>query len=220
MEMMESCTGAQNPWGAPVPRVYRDRFTMMEIRRKAAARSAHASCWTMAQETEPRWRQYCNDDALGKPAPGQGVAMRTTFERLAASVARHSLRVQDIQYRRYQEGPAFTDELAPFLHKRAGFVDEEEVRLLNYNKQQQNRLAYALTGDDRFGPLPPPPAELPTHIFVGWSPLDVLDAIIVSPYATAAYEQHVRDTLATIDAAAAPLIQLSRFNDRSSDPLF
>jgi hypothetical protein len=48
----------------------------------------------------------------------------------------------------------------------------------------------------------------------------VVDGIIVSPYATAAYEQRVRDTLATLDAAAAPLIQLSRFNERSSDPLF
>jgi hypothetical protein len=127
----------------------RDPHELITIRRRAAARSVHASCWTMAPETEPRWRLYCSDD----DAPGQGVAMRTTFERLEGSVARHHLIVRDIQYRRYQVGAAFPDDLAPFLHKREGFKDEEEVRLLNYNEQQ-------------------------------------------------------------------PLIQLSRFNERSSDPLF
>jgi hypothetical protein len=216
MEMMESCTAAQNPWDAPAPpRPFRDRFTLMAIRRKAAARSAHASCWTRAEEIEPRWRLYCNDGA-----PGQGVAMRAKFERLAASVAHHGLVVRDIQYRRYLVGPAFTEDVAAFLHKREGFRDEEEIRLLNYNEQHKNQLAYALTADGRFGTPPPQPAELPTHIFVGWNALEVLEAIVVSPYATAEYEQRVRAALAAIDPAAASLIALSRFNERSSDPLF
>lgn len=197
------------------PHDLRDPYELMTIRRKAAARSVHASCWTMAQESEPRWRQYCTDGA-----PGQGVAMRTTYERLEASVAHHHLIVRGIDYRHYHVGPAFRDDLAPFLHKRQNFQDEEEVRVLNYNEHHRNQLAYALTADGRYGPPPPQPAELPTHIFLGWQALGVVDGIIVSPYATAAYEQRVRDTLAAIDTAAGPLIQLSRFNERSSDPLF
>ena len=215
MAMAMESAAAHFPGMARPIHVTTDPWTLMAIRRKAAARSAHASCWTKAAESEPRWRLYCNDEA-----PGQGVAMRTTYERLEASVAHHGLIVQGIDYRHYHVGPAFADERAPFLHKRMGFQDEEEIRLLNYNEAHKNALAYALTADGRFGPPPPPPAELPEHIHVGWNPLDVLDGIIVSPYATADYEQRVRDVLATVAPAAVPLIELSRFSARSANPLF
>jgi hypothetical protein len=99
-------------------------------------------------------------------------------------------------------GPAFADERAPFLHKRMGFQDEEEIRLLNYSKAHKNALAYALTADDCFGAPPPPAAELPEHIHLGWNPLDVLDGVIVSPYATADDEQRVRQLGRGVDRSA------------------
>src|SRR5580658_4122886 len=58
--MME-CVAAHYPGMELPPRDTRDPFELIATRRKAAARSAHASCWTMAQETEPRWRLYCKD---------------------------------------------------------------------------------------------------------------------------------------------------------------
>jgi hypothetical protein len=188
---------------------------MMTIRRRAATRSAHASCWTAACEIEPRWRLYCNDGA-----PGQGVALRSTVGRLKTSVERHDLIVRRIEYRRYHEGPAFTDDIAPFVHKRLGFQDEQEVRLLSYNMQHQGQLAYGLTADGSLGPVPLLPPELPEHICIGWNALDAVDAIIISPYATKEYEQRVRETVVGIEVAAAVLIQLSQFSERSSQPLF
>jgi len=214
-QMMMESIAAHHPGMAHPPRLTRDPGELMAIRRRAATRSAHASCWTAAQETEPRWRLYCNDDA-----PGQGVALLTTLEALEASVAGHDFIVSPITYRHYHDGPAFTNDLAPFLHKRMGFKDEEEVRLLSYNFEHQTKLAYALTADGTFGPIPPPPPELPAHIGRTWSAPTAIRAIMVSPYATAEYEQRVRASVAAIDPAAATLIDLSRFSERSSDPLF
>ncbi|MBS1994683.1 MAG: hypothetical protein JSS86_00175 [Cyanobacteria bacterium SZAS LIN-2] len=214
MMAMESAA-AHFPGMARPYRVPTDPWALMSIRRKVAARSAHASCWTKAPETEPRWRLYCNDEA-----PGQGIAMRTTYEKLEASVAHHGIIVQGISYRHYHVGPAFTDDRAPFLHKRMGFHDEEEIRLLSCNEAHKNALAYALTADGRFGLPPAPPAELPEHIHVAWNPLDVLDGVVVSPYATADYERRVREVFAALAPAALSLIELSRFSARSANPLF
>jgi hypothetical protein len=105
-DMASSMPPDEEPWG---------RITRL---RRARTRSSHASCWSASDESEVLWRLYCIDDGCH----GVGVALRTTLARLEASVAAHDLYVSPITYIRYHEAPAFTDEIAPLLHKRHSFV--------------------------------------------------------------------------------------------------
>jgi len=100
------------------------------------------------------------------------------------------------------------------MHKRKGFECEREVRVLSYNKQHYGALAWALTGGDGFTPAPDPAAELPEHIFLEWRPLEIADAITISPDATADYEQRVRDAVSSIDPSAVGRIELSVLSER------
>ena len=162
----------------------RDPWSEMTARRRAMTRSIHASCWIAGLESEGMWRLYCNDGS-----PGRGVLLRGTLARIEASVVPHDLYVSPITYRHYHEGPAFTDDLDAFMHKRLGFQHEREVRLLKSDQPHYFGLAASITGGSEFSPLPPPPLDLPHHIFLAWSPLDHIDAITISPYADEPYEQ-------------------------------
>jgi hypothetical protein len=64
-----------------------------------------------------------------------------------------------------------------------------------------------------------PPALL-KNIFFDWRPLDVVDAIVISPYATEAYEKRVRDAVSSISPAAIGLIELSILSERRYAPNF
>lgn len=210
MLMMGESIAAQYP-GAPSmpPRPINDPWTRMTIRRRVATRSAHASCWNWGEESEAMWRLYCNDGELG-----QGVALRTTFGKLEASVAHHDLIIGRVVYRLYHEGPAFNDDLDPFMHKRMGFECEREVRVLSFAQQHYSTLALALTGLYAFAPVPDPPAELPEYLYLDWRPLDVADAIVISPYATEDYERRARVAVAAINPSAAGIIELSMLSER------
>jgi hypothetical protein len=191
------------------PRPINDPWTRMTIRRRAATRSAHASCWNWGPESEAMWRLYCKDDG----EPGQGVALRSMFGKLEASIAHHDLIIGPVAYRLYHEGPAFND-LDPFMHKRMGFECEREVRVLSFNQKHYGALALALTGSYGFAPAADPAAELPEQIYLDWHPLDVADAIVISPYATENYEQRVRDAVSSINPAAVKLVELSALSER------
>jgi hypothetical protein len=102
-----------------------------------------------------------------------GVALRTTLARLEASVAAHDLYVSPITYLPYHEAPAFTDEIAPVLHKRHGFAAEHELRVLKFDEAHYR----ALVQKDASV------SELSEHIYVDWVLSDVIDQIIISPYA-------------------------------------
>jgi hypothetical protein len=211
MLMMGDAVAAQYPGATPTPpRPINDPWTRMTIRRRVATRSAHASCWIWGDESEAMWRLYCKDDG----ELGQGVALRTTFGKLEASIALHDLILGRVVYRLYHEGPAFNDDLDPFMHKRLGFECEREVRVLSFNQHHYSTLALALTGHYGFAPVPDPPAELPEHIFLDWHPLAIAEAIVVSPYASEGYEQRVRSAVSMIDPAAIGLVELSILSER------
>jgi hypothetical protein len=217
MLMMGDSVAAHYPGSIEMPpRPINDPWTRMTIRRRVATRSAHASCWTAGPESEPMWRLYCKDDN----EPGQGVALRSTFGKLEASITPHDLIIGPIAYRLYHEGPAFDSDLAPFMHKRKGFEIEREVRVLSFNQQHYSALALALTGNYGFAPVPDPPAELAEYIYLDWHPLAVADAIVISPYATEDYERRVRDAISAIDSTAADLVELSVLSERRYAPNF
>jgi len=195
------------------PQRHLDPWTEMTLRRRAKTRSAHASCWTAGHESEAMWRLYCRN---GEPE-GQGVALQSTLGKIEASVACHDLFVSPIRYRYYHEGDAFDDEIDPFMHKRKGFAYEGEVRLLKYDESHYFELASALTSGD---PAKATPPELPEHIFLDWSPAEVIERITISPYADESYEKKARAAIALIDPSLVDRLELSVLSELRYTPQF
>ena len=196
------------------PRRHLDPWTEMTLRRRAKTRSVHASCWTAGPESEAMWRLYCRED--GEPE-GQGIALQSTLGKIEASVERHDLYVSPIRYRDYHDGDAFDDDLEPFMHKRQGFAHEREVRLLKYDESHYLELAAALTSGDLSRATSP---ELPEHIFLDWSPAEVIERITISPYADESYETRARDAIALIDPSLVDRLDLSVLSERRYGPQF
>jgi hypothetical protein len=183
-----------------------DLWIRMTRWRRAKTRSAHASCWSAGDESLALWRLYCIDDG----PQGVGVALWTTLDRLEASVAAHDLYVSPITYLKYHEAPAFTDEMDPLLHKRHGYAAERELRLLKFNGAHYNALV------PKDGSVP----ELPDHIYLNWVLSDVIDKIIVSPYADVNYQDLVRHALSATDPNLADRVLLSELHERRYAPNF
>jgi hypothetical protein len=160
----------------------------------------------MGDESEPLWRAFCADN----DCRGVGVALRTTLDRLAESVAAHDLYVSPINYRLYHEGPAFTDEMDSLLHKRLGFEAEHELRLLKFDQAHYGALV----------PKDASVSELPEHLPVDWVLSDVIDEIVISPYADVNYEVSVRLAVNTADPNLAGRVALSELHERRDHPRF
>ncbi len=163
----------------------------------------------MGDESEALWRLYCADDNC----QGVGLALRTTVDRLEASVAAHDLYVSPINYRLYHEGPAFTDEMDSLLHKRLGFEAERELRLLKFDQAHYGALVPIVPKDAST-------SELPGHIFVDWVLGDVIEEIVVSPYADQNYEDLVRHAIDAADPKLADCVRLSVLHERRYPPGF
>jgi hypothetical protein len=168
--------------------------------RRAQTRCAHASCWSLGHESELLWRLYCRDNG----SPWVGVALRTTLARLEKSVAAHDLYVSPITYVPYHEAPPFTDEMDSLLHKRRGFDGERELRLLKFDKAHYNLLV----------PKDASVPELPEHIYLNWVLTDVIDKIIISPYADNNYEELVHLAINAADPSLAARVELSELHER------
>ena len=194
------------PGMARTPPPDEDPWIRMTRLRRARTRSAHASCWSAGDESEALWRLYCADDGC----QGVGVALRTTLARLEASVAAHDLYVSPITYLPYHEAPAFTDEMDSLLHKRHGFAAERELRLLKFDKAHFSAFV------PKHGSVP----ELLEHIYLDWVLSDVIDEIIVSPYADVNYEDLVRQAIHATDPNLADRVVLSVLHQRRHPPGF
>jgi hypothetical protein len=184
----------EDPW---------DRITRL---RRARTRSAHASCWSAGPESEPLWRAYCADDGCR----GVGVALCTTLARLELSVATHDLYVSPVTYIQYREAPAFTDEMDSLLHKRDAFSDEREVRLLKFDEAHYGALASKSATV----------SELPKHISLDWILSDVIEEIIVSPYANVDYEGRVHRVIKAANPSLCDCVMLSELHERRYAPGF
>jgi hypothetical protein len=182
----------EDPWG---------RITRL---RRARTRSAHASCWSAGDESEPLWRAYCAYDGCR----GVGVALRMTLARLEASVAAHDLYVSPIKYIPYREAPAFTDEMDSLLHKRNAFIDERELRLLKFDEARRTSFENASV------------SELTEHISLDWVLSDVIEEIAISPYADVDYEDWVRRAVKAADPSLADRVMLSELHERRDSPGF
>jgi hypothetical protein len=204
--MMMTQVAAHYP-GMQVPTlVSEDSWTRMTRLRRAKTRSVHASCWASGHESEALWRLYCGEDG----GPGLGVALRSTLARLEAAVSSHDLFVSPVVYRPYHLGPAFTHELDSFFHKRQGFWAESEVRVLKVDDAQYGGLIQ----------VPPAVPELPIHLHLDVVPSDLIEEIVLSPYADEAYEAHARAAIAAADPAVSNRVILSVLNPRRYAPGF
>jgi hypothetical protein len=189
------------------PRKTREPWSAMTERRRAKTRSAHAICWGSTHESEAMWRLYCLDRRM----KGQGLALQTTLAKLEASVAHDpDVYVSAVSYRQYHEGPGFTDELDAFMHKRQGFECEREVRVLKYDHPHYLALTRHLADEDDSNKKLP--SELPKHRNIPWQPAGAVDSVIVSPYASKAYEDDARAAIAAIEPALP--IELSVLSKR------
>jgi hypothetical protein len=150
---------------------------------------------------------YCADDGC----QGLGVALRTTLACLEQSVEVHNIDVRPITYLRYQEARAFTNDMAPLFHKRHGFAADHELRLLKFNEQHFKALI----------PKDASVRELDEHIYLEeWVLKDVIDEIIISPYADDQYEQRVRDAIKTAVPSLTGRVVLSELHERRYAALF
>jgi hypothetical protein len=159
------------------------------------------------------WRLYCADGADGERKAdggrrGYGVALQTTFRKMKAFVERHDLIVSQVQYRRYDDGHVFDDELDPFFHKRKNSRIEREVRLLKFNEDHYNQVVTAVTSDSAT------PVQLDKYIDLDWSPAEVINRILISPYADEGYAEKVRDAIKSVDPSMLDRVELSRLRER------
>jgi hypothetical protein len=192
--MMQAPPPDEEPW------------TKITRLRRARIRSAHASCWSIGEESEALWRLYCHDDGC----QGVGVAFQTTLARLKASVAVYEPRVDPITYIRYHEAPPFTDEMAHLLHKRHGFAAENELRVLHFDQDHYNSLI----------PKDASVPELSERMFYEWHPSNVIEEIVISPYAGENYEDLVRTAITESDPTLTDRVVLSVLNERRNPAYF
>jgi hypothetical protein len=113
-------------------------------------------------------------------------------------------------YLKYHEAPAFTDEMDSLLHKRHGFAAERELRLLKFDQAHFNALV------PKDGSVP----QLPEYIYLDWVLSDVIDEIIVSPYADVNYEDLVRHAINATDPNLVDRVLLSVLHERRYAPGF
>jgi hypothetical protein len=209
--MMKQAVSAHYPSHYNMPiKQYFDLWGATTLRRKAMTRSAHAICWRAGEESEAMWRLYCNDGARG-----QGLALRTSLQKLEQSVSHHDVFVSPVVYRHYHIGPAFTDGLDAFMHKRNGFKHESEVRLLKFDQPHYFEHAAFIMGHRKVEP-----AALPEYVYLDWTPFDAVDAIVISPYASQAYEDEARRAIHALSASPPLTVELSELSERRYGPNF
>ena len=170
----------------PVPQ---QRFQDPHLRRarrlELYKRCTYACCWRYGEESEGMWRLYCPN--------GIGIALKTTVAKLEVAVDADDVVVAPIRYRHYHVGSAFTDDLDRFLNKRLGFKHEEELRVLRQDQAQID------AHTDR--------TELP------WRPAEVIDEIVISPYASTEYELIAKEVITARDQMLGARVSRSQLSD-------
>jgi hypothetical protein len=141
--------------------------------RKARTFSTHASCWRWGRESEGMWRLYCGEE--------DGVALQTTFARLQKSVDQPGILVGKVRYIDYKTETAFNQDLDHVMHKRLGFDFEQEVRVLRTDDEYYRKLCNQTASE-----------KLPCCIPIPWNLAEVIEHILISPYADEWYVDAVR----------------------------
>jgi hypothetical protein len=147
------------------------------------------SCWYAdPDESEAMWRLYCGE--------GNGVALRTTYEALDASLP-PEVQLGMVDYMEQDEWPkGHRDAYAPMIRKRRSFRHEHEVRAIFFNGR-------ALLVRDETEPSKSRWAERPDVVAFPWNIAAVVQRIYVSPYSQPWFEQVVRSVVAAFEPELA-----------------
>jgi hypothetical protein len=110
----------------------------------------------------------------------------------------------------FEVQPKLRPLMDPLLHKRHGFAAERELRLLKFDEVHFSALV----------PKHESVPELPEHIYLDWVLSDVIDEIIVSPYADVNFEYLVRRAINATDPNLGDRVALSVLHERRYPPGF
>jgi hypothetical protein len=140
---------------------------------KAQRQQLFVNCWHIGDlESEAMWRTYCGGD--------DGVAVGLPYAVLRDSIDERNTYIGMVDYINFHvELFAKFDVLSAAMHKRKEFEFEGEARIARWRHN---------TPDDP-GPL---------SVKIGWRPDDMIEKIIISPYATPWFADTVRDVVGLI----------------------
>jgi hypothetical protein len=173
----------------------------IKVRRLAYVRGSHISCWRWGNESEAMWRLYCGPEA--------GVAIVTSYQTLKRSLTPDpATRAGLVNYIDFEsESLPSLNFMHPLMHKRAAFAHEQEVRVVRFLEAEVREL------------MIPEPQKLPPVLrFVRpWNPEDVLERVVVSPYAADWYFETIRSVLCSVSPALGSKLTWSTLR---ADPVY
>lgn len=136
----------------------------------------YASCWHMNEyESEAMWKMYCVNR--------EGVAIQTTYKKLARSFRSKSMQIGEVNYVDYEEGFG----CGP-MDKRYAYKHEKEVRIIYGNYKA--RMAWEREHKDNYDKLS---VSLPVGISFKWNLERVIQGIWVHPHASLMYYEVVAE---------------------------
>jgi hypothetical protein len=153
----------------------------------------YVSCWMLREdESDAMWKLYCGDH--------QGVAIRTTYAKLAVAASQPSMYVGKVTYVDFEktlipDGNIFYAA----MHKRLAFVHESEVRVVKVLFQEMT----TSFDDVEYRGCPPPGLQL------DFDCSSLLDGIYVHPYAQEWFEKCVRAVVQRFRPELEPLLRWS-----------
>lgn len=133
--------------------------------------STYVNCWRLdTDESEAMWKLYCPNN--------QGVALQTTYSKLANSIKDDKVHIGTITYIDYESGffQAANNLFYSIMHKRKAFEHEKEVRIVTTQHYMENK------------------PYLPGKTF-DWNISEFIESIYVNPYADSWYYDIIIDTL-------------------------
>ena len=167
--------------------------------RETFIRSSYVNCWRHGDESEAMWKLYCG--------PTDGIALVSSYGRLAESITDQATRLAKISYLDYGSDiiPGH-DWLSPIMHKRKAFEHEQEVRLIRWKMADTVKLRESSPGFE-------PPSGFNMH----WDIERTIDSIVVRPYAPEWYLNVVKDLTRLY---APSILKNVRWSELRSDPVY
>ena len=150
--------------------------------REIARLLIYVNCWHANEyESEAMWKLYCSGEF--------GVAVKTTYERLAEFAHSRGAFIGLVKYRDYKyDTIPSSDMYSPFMSKRKAFAHEREVRLL----LDRFELATQKDEDGQSHISETQARQTPIgQVLDGWNVADMVYSVCIHPFAPKWYKDVV-----------------------------